>query len=259
MNTNDTTSRGRAFRRIGGAALATGAAVCAGAALLGTLPAQAAAPHPTAHSRPVAVHPVAKQQPSGAAGSAARAKAEKEAEVKRLEQAVAHDPAQQAIDAYYAAGYKYEDALDLAALWNSADRNQAKTTAGTALRAGHALPFTPGQGFQRSYTTAQQLHAFALTDVDDPGLADRLAASWKVSKQAAKAKAGALALANKPVPLQHPTPSAGDAAAAFFGAGYDYADAEKLAQLWKIDAYSAKIKAGQDLLATPAVPLPIQP
>ena len=80
-----------------------------------------------------------------------------------------------------------------------------------------------------------------------------------MSVTAAKAKAGALLLANQPVPLEHPTPSEGDAAAAFFSAGYDYSDAVRLAQLWKVDAYSAKVKAGQDLLSTPQIPLPFKP
>jgi len=163
------------------------------------------------------------------------------------------------VNAYYAAGYGYEDALDLAALWNSSDRNQAKTTAGTKLLAHRALPFAPGQGFNRSYTTKQKLNAFAIAEPNDPQLGSRLAALWKISVTDAKAKAGGLALANQPVPSEHPTPSAGDAETKFFAAGYDYADAEKLAQIWKIDTYSAKVKAGQDLLSTPQISLPIQP
>lgn len=257
MKQHDTTTRGRAFRRVGGVTLATGAALCAAAALFGTLPAQASVTHHATSSATGAPHVTAK--PTASAVSAQRAAAEKAAAVREVEKAIQNDPVVKNVDAYYAAGYKYEDALDLAVLWHSADRNQAKSSAGAKLRAGRALPFTPGQGFQRSYTTSQQLYAFEIFGPDDPGLADRLAASWKVSKQAAKAKAGSLALANRPVPLQDPTPDPGAAADAFAHAGYDYADAERLAQIWKIDTYSAKIKAGQDLLATPAVPLPIQP
>lgn len=256
MNTNDTTTRGRAFRRIGGAALATGATVCAVAALFGTLPAQASVTHHAAATKPTASRPVAV---ANAGRTAATPEQRLDALRKATAEAAANDPVAKNLDAYYAAGYKYEDALDLAALWNSADRNAAKNTAGADLRAGHALPFAPGQGFHRSYTTAQELHAYELAEVDDAGLAARLAASWKVSVTAAKAKAGALLLANQPVPLEHPTPTEGDAAAAFFSAGYDYADAVRLAQLWKVDAYSAKVKAGQDLLSTPQIPLPFKP
>jgi hypothetical protein len=257
MNTNTTSKRGRAFRRIGGAALATGAAACAAAALFGTLPAaQASTVQHTVAPTTAAVQATVGHESLGrAATSAQRAEAWKEAEIRKLQ----NSPETKNLNAYYAAGYKYEDALDLAALWNSPDRNHAKSTAGAELRAGHALPFAPGQGFDRSYTKAQQLHAFEVAEVNDSGLAARLAASWKVSTQTAKAKAGGLALANRPVPLEHPTPSAGDATTAFANAGYDYADAEALAQIWKIDAYSAKVKAGQDLLSSPQIPLPIQP
>lgn len=257
MNSNTTSGRGSAFRRLGGAVLATGAAACAVAALFGTLPAaQASTAHPGGTTTTVTASPTASTEARGpAATSKQRAEAWKAAEIAKLE----NSPETKNLNAYYAAGYKYEDALDLAALWNSSDRNQAKSTAGDALRAGRALPFSPGQGFHRSYTKAQQLHAFEVAEVDDSGLAARLASSWKVSPETAKAKAGALALANRPVPLEHPTPSAGDAATAFANAGYDYADAEQLAQIWKIDAYSAKVKAGQDLLSSPQIPLPIKP
>ena len=255
MNTNTSSTRGRAFRRIGGAALVTGAAACAVAALFGTLPAQATVTHHAATTTTAVRTTSHSTLPASAATSAQRAKAEKDAAIRKVQ----NDPTTKNLDAYYAAGYKYEDALDLAALWNAPDRNHAKFTAGAKLRAGQTLPFAPGAGFARSYTTAQQVHAFEIAEVDDGGLAARLAASWKVSPETAKAKAGALALANQPVPLEHPTPSAGDAATAFAAAGYDYADAEKLAQIWKIDAYSAKVKAGQDLLSSPQIPLPIQP
>lgn len=261
MNTNDdSTTRGRAFRRVGGIALASGAAVCAAAALFGTLPAQAAPLHHAA-VKTSTTHVAAAHEDTIASllAQSPRNEAEKIALVKKLQKLEANSPDVQNINAYYAAGYKYEDALDLAALWNSSDRNQAKFSAGAKLRAGHALPFAPGQGFQRSYTTTQQLRAYAIAEVNDGGLADRLAASWKVSKQTAKAKAGGLLLANRPVPLADPTPSDGDAATAFEAAHYTYADAEQLAQIWKIDTYSAKVKAGQDLLAKPAIPLPIQP
>ncbi|QWS34967.1 hypothetical protein [Curtobacterium aetherium] len=256
MTENDTPTRGRAFRRIGGTALAGGAAVCAIAALFSSLPAQAAVTHHAAATGSAAPHVTA--HPHVAVD--ARTSAEKLRQLRAaVEKRIDDSPEVKDINAYYAAGYGYEDALDLAVLWNAADRNHAKTTAGAQLLAGQQLPFGPGQGFARSYTEDQQLRAFALAEPDDPGLADRLAASWKVSTHDAKVKAGGLALANKPVPLEHPTPSAGDAAAAFFAAGYDYADAGELAQLWKIDTYSAKIKAGQDLLSTPRIPLPIQP
>ncbi len=43
---------------------------------------------------------------------------------------------------------------------------------------------------------------------------------------------------------------------AFFNAGYDYKDAEKLAQLWNLpDPYSAKVKGGQEIQAGQSLPI----
>lgn len=243
MNQHGTTTRGRAFRRIGGAAVVTGAAVCAAAALAGPLTAEAIPPHRASHVGTSPAHPSTTTTTTTHPRTSTTT-------------TTTTDTADAEIDAYYAAGYQYEDALDLAALWRSADRNRAKSEAGARLRAGQALPFAPGQGFTRSYTTAQQRYAFELAEGDDPGLAARLATAWKVSPATAEAEAGALVLANRPVPLEHPVPSAGDAAQAFADAGYGYTDAERLAQLWKVDAYSAKVRAGRDLLSTPAIALP---
>ncbi|WP_370717541.1 hypothetical protein [Kineococcus mangrovi] len=43
--------------------------------------------------------------------------------------------------------------------------------------------------------------------------------------------------------------------AAFFGAGYDYADAVALGRIWKLDPSQAKTTAGADLMAGRAVPV----
>ena len=43
---------------------------------------------------------------------------------------------------------------------------------------------------------------------------------------------------------------------AFFAAGYDYADAVKLAKLWHtVDPYHAKIEGGKRLLAGQTLPI----
>lgn len=252
-----TTTNGSAFRRVGKTALAAGAAAGTIACLLGTLgtlPAQAEgrAPH-------AVVHRAAASATAGAARSSAEQAAAHAAAVTAAEEAYHRSAEFKRIDAYYAAGYGYEDALDLAALWNSSDRNQAKFTAGAKLLAGESLPFAPGGGFARSYTEEQELRAFALAGYADPESEARLASYWKVSVHDAKVKAGALALANEPIPTAS-SPDEGQEVEAFFAAGYDYADAVQLAALWHTATpYDAKVKAGVDLLSTPAVPLPIQP
>ncbi|WP_420369471.1 hypothetical protein [Curtobacterium sp. L1-20] len=263
MNTNDQTpKRGRAFRRAGSAVLVAGAAACAAAALFGTLPAQASVAH---HAAPAAktttshvAAATAKKPVSIADVASARTPAEKQALIKQLRAQLANDPTQKALDAYAKAGYKYEDSLNLATIWKT-DRTTAKSTAGSKLLAGHELPFAPGQGFSRTYTSDQDLYALGLVDPSDPGLADRLAQHWHVSPAAAKVKAGSLALANKPIPLEQPTPTEADAQNAFTAAGYDYAYATKLAKYWHVDPTTAKAKAGWDLLASPKVALPVQP
>lgn len=259
-----TTTSGSAFRRVGKSALAVGAAAGTIACLLGslgTLPAQAEgrSPHTVVHRTAAEPAAAADAKQSVAAHEPAAQAAAHAAAVKAAEEAYHRSAEFKRIDAYYAAGYGYEDALDLAALWNSPDRNAAKFTAGAKLLAGKRLPFAPGGGFTRSYTEEQELRAFALAGYDDPESEARLASYWQVSVHDAKVKAGALALANQPIPTAA-SPDEGQEVEAFFAAGYDYADAVQLAALWHTATpYDAKVKAGADLLSTPAVPLPIQP
>ncbi len=103
---------------------------------------------------------------------------------------------------------------------------------------------------------------------DDAG---RLAKLWKMSddnRPAVKAEAGrrlllgeTLPITPKPdVPVEDDalTPAEVKQYGAFFGAGYVWADAEKLAAIWKLDdAPAAKIEAGKRLLA--GQDLPIKP
>jgi hypothetical protein len=54
------------------------------------------------------------------------------------------DPKEAAqVDAFFAAGYDYNDAVKLADLWKKADPYQAKIAAGKKLLAGETLPFQP--------------------------------------------------------------------------------------------------------------------
>jgi hypothetical protein len=52
-------------------------------------------------------------------------------------------PQQKALDAYFAAGYDYNDALTLGTLWHETDVTQIKTDAGQKLLDGQTLPITP--------------------------------------------------------------------------------------------------------------------
>jgi len=109
-------------------------------------------------------------------------------------------------------------------------------------------------------------------DYDD---AVKLANLWGISGPEsvglAKAEAGRRLLAGETLPFPHlpgspstpgsePTGNPGDTAEAkrleaFFGAGYDYADAVKLADLWHTtDPYAAKIMGGKKLLAGETLP-----
>jgi hypothetical protein len=47
------------------------------------------------------------------------------------------------IDAFFAAGYDYNDAVKLARLWKSKDAYQAKIEGGKRLLAGQTLPIRP--------------------------------------------------------------------------------------------------------------------
>ncbi len=103
-------------------------------------------------------------------------------------------------------------------------------------------------------------------DYDD---AVRLAKLWKSTDDIGliKAEAGRRLLAGEALPFR-PTPNHSDSSPqetawlnAFSGAGYNYADAETLAELWKTaDPYAAKIEGGKRLLAGKKLPIrPSQP
>ncbi|MEV6346293.1 hypothetical protein [Actinoplanes sp. NPDC051851] len=101
-------------------------------------------------------------------------------------------------------------------------------------------------------------------DYDD---AVKLAGLWKMSKDeigAVKAEAGSRLLAGETLPIKPgsapdaPVDETPDSVTAFFDAGYDYADAVKLADLWQLDTpYDAKVAAGKKIIAGET--LPFQP
>jgi hypothetical protein len=167
--------------------------------------------------------------------------------------------------AYFAAGYTYDDAVRLAKLWHKKNIGAVKAEAGHKLRAHQPLPFKPDPKNVAQAKLAAQMEAFwnAGYGYED---AVKLAKLWKISDVSqAKAEAGKKLLAGQTLPFK-PTPvdenSQPDAKQlqAFFGAGYDYDDAVKLAGLWKLaDPYAAKIAGGDKLLAGETLPIKATP
>jgi hypothetical protein len=173
--------------------------------------------------------------------------------------------------AYFAAGYGYDDAVQLAALWHT-EKNigLVKAEAGRRLLAGETLPIQPHpqSSVPSAPDPAPSGDAAALQAFFDAGYvwddAVQLAALWKLPDPSeAKVAAGKKLQAGQKLPIE-PKPenvkAAKDSAAVakFFAAGYTYDDAVKLAALWKLpDAYAAKVAGGEKLLA--GQPLPIKP
>jgi hypothetical protein len=172
---------------------------------------------------------------------------------------------QRQYDAYFNAGYDYDDAVVLAKLWKSTEEPGAiKAEAGRRLLAGETLPIKPTPDDQTpdeeiSPTDQKRLDAYfaAGFNYDD---AVKLAKLWKLADPyAAKVEGGKRLLADKKLPVKPSAVAEAKEAArvnAFFNAGYDYDDAVKLAKLWKkSDPYQAKIEAGKRLLAGDTLPI----
>jgi hypothetical protein len=177
------------------------------------------------------------------------------------------------LSAYFAAGYDYDDAVQLSALWHvKADIGNVKAEAGRRLLAGETLPFpatpnppdpTPNPDDPAIKAEQAQLAAFF-----DNGYtwteAVRLAKIWHLSDPSdAKTMAGKKLLAGETLPVK-PKPANVAAAKeqkevdAFFTKGYSVDDAIKLAKAWHLkDAYAAKVEGGKRILAGQT--LPIQP
>jgi hypothetical protein len=168
--------------------------------------------------------------------------------------------------AYFAAGYGYDDAVQLAALWHTNQNiGLVKVEAGRRLLAGETLPISPHPNPSDTDTPnpadEAALHAFF-----DAGYvwedAVQLSALWKIADPSeAKVVAGKKLEAGQQLPIA-PKPAnvkaAKDSAAIdkFLTAGYTYDDAVQLAALWKLkDAYAAKVAAGEKLLAGQTLPI----
>jgi uncharacterized protein YciW len=171
-----------------------------------------------------------------------------------------------ALAAYFNAGYGYDDAVQLAKLWNMAgDPGLVKVAAGERLLAGQTLPIAPHPNSAAppdapvGPPTVEAFFAAGYT-YDD---AVTLASLWKTADPySAKVKAGQRLLAGQTVPVAAsttPGPNALDTARVdeFFAAGYTYGDAVTLAGLWhSADPYSAKIEGGRRIAAAEQLPIP---
>jgi hypothetical protein len=168
---------------------------------------------------------------------------------------------QKDLDAYFAAGYGYGDAVQLALIWNSTAKvGEIKAEAGRLLLAGETLPIQPGpRASDGSPDPVDPKVDAQLAAFFDAGYtyeeAVKLAAIWKIADpQQAKVEGGKRLLAGQTLPVA-PNPEEA-AVQAFFKAGYSYTEAKKLAKIWKSkDAYAAKIEGGKRLLAGKKLPI----
>ncbi len=182
------------------------------------------------------------------------------------------DETEAGIAAYFEAGFGYDNAVELAKLWNLAGDQigQVKAIAGQKLLAGETLPVTakpnedgPTSEEPENPELSKQVEEFFLQgyDWDDAVV---LAELWNLSNPGdAKAEAGKRLLAGETLPggvkpdqKQVEEGKKARLANLFWDAGYDGADAEKLAKLWKLDdTYSAKVEAGRRLKAGETLPI----
>jgi hypothetical protein len=106
-------------------------------------------------------------------------------------------------DAYFAAGYDYDDAVELAKLWNSKDEiGDVKAEAGRRLLAGERLPIEPDPDTVADATEVARVEAFfaAGYSVED---AVELAELWKTADAyGAKVEGGKRLLAGDSLPIR---------------------------------------------------------
>ncbi|WP_433825714.1 hypothetical protein ACQP2E_26820 [Actinoplanes sp. CA-015351] len=182
-------------------------------------------------------------------------------------------------EAFFGAGYSYNEAVELAGLWQMSPENigAVKAEAGRRLLLGETLPVQPVPGEPSAGPSGdpmidptvdpevqKRLDAYfgAGYDWED---AEKLAELWKLDDPyEAKVEGGKRLLAGEKLPgvkadkKQAAEFQSGLQATAFFEAGYDREDAVKLAKLWKLDdVFAAKVAAGKKLLAGET--LPFQP
>jgi hypothetical protein len=176
---------------------------------------------------------------------------------------------------YFAAGYDYNNALQLAQLWNDGtDITTVKAAAGLKLLEGQALPVQPN-GTPESPADQDRAAFFAAGyGYDDAVILGKM---WgETDWFQVKADAGQKLLAGQTLPIKptgsasagespDPTVASGSAdagaqadpgLAAYFAAGYTYDDAVALGNLWhETDIAQIKSDAGQKLIAGQTLPI----
>ncbi|MCA2218964.1 hypothetical protein [Jidongwangia harbinensis] len=180
------------------------------------------------------------------------------------------DPNQREYDAFFAAGYDYGDAEQLAKIWKSKEEiGQVKIEAGRRLLAGETLPVRPtpddndsgGEEVEVDPVEEARYRAYfeAGYVYED---AERLAELWNLDDPSkAKVEAGKKLLDGKKLPFKPKPANVADALEGkrvnkFFEAGYDVDDAVQLAKVWNLDtAYKAKVEGGKRLLAGNKLPI----
>jgi hypothetical protein len=150
-------------------------------------------------------------------------------------------PADKDVEAFFSAGYDYNDAVTLAGTWHTTNAYQAKVKAGKKIENGEALPIPPsGRTGAASASTASSTRTKKL-------VTKRMLIIRK--KTAAKAASVSTAGASDGM---------SPALTAYFNAGYDYTNAQQLASAWhETDITQVKTQAGQKLLDGDT--LPVQP
>ena len=160
------------------------------------------------------------------------------------------DPTEAALQAYFDAGYTFDDAVAIAERWQAdVDVFQLKVKAGRFLGSGTPLAasslanptFDDGLSDQQ---LVDAFFAFGYTAAD----AELLAQRWGVDPGQAKTKAGRELKTVGALPFVDAVPATAGLDAAFgayFAAGYDYDDAVLLAAHWGLGTPAdAKLKAG---------------
>jgi hypothetical protein len=147
------------------------------------------------------------------------------------------------MEAFFNAGYDYNDAVKLASMWHESV-SQAKIDGGKKLKSGESLPIPPSGGSDASTPATATDSSTAQTK--------RL---FVIRRQMAAKQGGAVSASGA-----YPSAS-GDGMTpplkAYFNAGYDYNNAVRLAKIWHVSTYQAKLEAGKKLESGQT--LPIQP
>ena len=113
------------------------------------------------------------------------------------------DPAsERQFEAYFGAGYGWDEAVKFAKLWKMSDPGEAKAEAGKRLLAGEKLPIQPSKEGARDALNSKRVMAFfnAGYEIED---AVKLAKIWKTKDAyGAKVEGGKRLIAGQKLPIQ---------------------------------------------------------